>query len=175
MLIEVLLWVIMKKIFFTFLVIFCLGSYATTQADFPGKQFLQATQQKIALASSCLVNNAWRIAGTSCLLTAAITTTIIAKNTFEDIQIAKSLTPLLTQNATRFLFPVGCSIVGLLCFNVDTFINKQKKIDEIDEIKAKFKIKKAKFKRKTTDALFNILNRTIIEHENEQLDFLHNN
>jgi len=118
-----------KKVFST-LSLFALIAYLPIQA-FSCKNFLQTTQQKIVSTSSCLVNNAWRIAGTASFATAAVTTAIIAKNTVNDALICGPLSSVLTQNASRLLLPLGCSICGLLCCNLQKFFDNESSKNEL--------------------------------------------
>lgn len=185
--------VIMKKIFFIFMVIFCIGSYSVIQADFPGKRFLQATQQKMASTSTFLVNNAWRIAGTACFATATVTTAIIAKNTLEDARVVQSVVPILTRNAGRMLFPLGSSILGLLCFNVDHYIqNIGRHVQNIDlrvqnvsghvqninhrvqNIGRRVHNVDRSMQNAKNNNFFDTLNTVLEINENNELSFLHN-
>lgn len=120
-----------------FLYLFAIISCTNTQA-FSGEDLFHTAKQKIAATSSYLVDNAWRIAGTTCFATAAISAAIITKNTVIDAQTAHAIMPVLQQNAVRMLMPAGCSILGLLCFNIHKHFNKQQYSDaDIDIFLAK--------------------------------------
>lgn len=121
----------MNKKFFSMMIMFALISYSSMQAGFSYRNLLQATQQKIASTNSYLVNNAWRIAGTASFATAAISTATIIKATLEDARFTKSLSSILPQNVARLLFPLGCSIFGLLCFNVHQQMQKNISLDDL--------------------------------------------
>jgi len=137
----------MKKWLFIGIFMFLAGSCQVSQA-FSFKDLFQSAQQKACSTSNFLVNNAWRIAGVGCFATAAVSAGILAKNTFEGIHANNALAPILTQNAVRLLLPLGTSILGLLCFNVDTQIKSTAEIVETQ----------AKESAEINEGIFNIMN-----------------
>jgi hypothetical protein len=108
-----------KRIFTFIIFLFLFIPCQVIEANFPGRNLFDASQQKLKAATACLVDNAWKIAGTAFFATATITTIIIAKKTINDTTTT-TLLAALNKNSIRMLLPLASSIMSLLCFNIDS-------------------------------------------------------